>query len=51
VPLPNLAYAAAAHASDDLLQQPLYDLLDDPPVPGLSQITAIWDQITTDTAR
>ena len=47
----ELASAAAAHAAGDLLQQPLYDLLDDPPVPGLSQVTAIWDQITTGTAR
>ena len=47
----ELASAAAAHAAGDPLQQPLYDLLDDPPVPGLRQVTAIWDQITTGTAR
>jgi tetratricopeptide (TPR) repeat protein len=46
----ELVSAAAAHAAGDLFQQPLYDLLDDPPVHGLSQITAIWDQITAGAA-
>ena len=41
----ELMSAATARAAGDRFQKPLYDLLNDPPVPGLSQVTAIWDQI------
>jgi tetratricopeptide (TPR) repeat protein len=47
---PDLAVAelrtvAASHASGDVFEQPLYALLDDPPVPGLSELLGIWKDI------
>lgn len=41
----ELMTAGPAYTAGDLFQQPLYDLFEDPPVPGLGRILAIWDQI------
>lgn len=42
----ELDSAAATRLAGDLFRQPLYDLLHDPPVPGLARLLTIWKQIT-----
>lgn len=43
--------AAARHVPGDIFTQPLYDLLDDPLVPGITELLAGWLHIEQDAAE
>jgi len=41
----ELRAAAVQHKPGDVLQEPLYEMLANPPVPGLERLTAVWQEI------
>jgi tetratricopeptide (TPR) repeat protein len=46
----ELRTATARRAPGDLFEHSLYDLLDDPSVPGLDRLRAVWEEIGPDAA-